>query len=97
MASSSCPACRSKISLIQVLRAPTPLHLKCGNCQTRLRAHPALEWSALGVAVVGGIAIGHIAVSSGLRAALPVFGGVAAFELAAAIAVAKLSNLEPRP
>ncbi|MCP5102344.1 MAG: hypothetical protein GY950_03145 [bacterium] len=32
-----CPKCQTQISLLQWLKAPTPWHLTCGNCDAKLK------------------------------------------------------------
>jgi hypothetical protein len=96
MPSPACPACRTNLTFFQVLRAPTPFHLRCGGCRARLSTHPALEWSAMLVAVVGGIYGGYLVATRGLPASYPVFGTVLALELAAALAMATVGKVEVR-
>ena len=33
----SCPSCQTTLSFWAFLKAPTPFHLRCGNCNQRLR------------------------------------------------------------
>jgi hypothetical protein len=34
-----CPKCENSMSLFTFAQAPTPWHLKCGSCKTKLRPH----------------------------------------------------------
>ena len=76
-----CPSCDNALSFWNVAKAPTPFHLKCDHCRTKLR-FAGLSWPVLAAALLFGVAIG---VATHRLAALPaliaVIVAVAAFEI----------------
>lgn len=97
-----CPLCSKPISLWQVVKAPTPLHLRCPHCLRPLRAKNLTL-----LMVVGGIALGvllgqKLLEEARLEGGLPVRGlilGVAivvVFDLLASLAIVKVGKLSPR-
>jgi hypothetical protein len=58
-----CPACRGALSLWTGLKAPTPFHLRCSHCKTKLRIEIKGFWLLLIfiVVLVVGLAIAWFA------------------------------------
>jgi hypothetical protein len=97
-----CPLCSKPISLWQVMKAPTPLHLRCPHCLRPLRAKNLTL-----LMVVGGIALGVLLgqrlleearVQNGLpvRGLLVAIGIVLVFDLLASLAIVKVGKLSAR-
>jgi hypothetical protein len=93
-----CPSCSATISLTRVLRAPTPLHLSCVSCGTRLRVRGgAVMPAVLGLAVIAGLGSAALFRTDGVRSVLlPVIAGVLVVELVACLLVLNRGTLEPR-
>lgn len=55
----TCPACEQPVSLWRIMSAPTPVHLYCPSCKTRIRPK---GWTIPSIifAVVMGLVIGFI-------------------------------------
>jgi hypothetical protein len=95
--STTCPACRSSIDLLNVMRAPSPRHLACGACRAKLQvAGPANAIViVLGAATVAAILalIFRFGVWTGV---LPGIGALLVFEAVASLVVVNLGRLERR-
>ena len=50
----TCPTCQKKMDFMAFLKSPTPWHLKCGHCQTKLRLKK-YELEAFLIAVTVGV------------------------------------------
>ena len=76
-----CPSCDKALSFWNVAKAPTPFHLKCDHCGTKLSFH-GLSWLVFVVAMLFGLVLG---VATHRLAALPALVGiivaVAVFEI----------------
>ena len=55
----ACPECKTEMSFFQFMKAPTPFHLTCSSCNTKLKLdnYPGL---ILGIAILVGITTGVI-------------------------------------
>ena len=97
MSRPQCPVCRARLSALSILRAPTPLHLRCGECRTPLRVRGPIEPVALAVGVAMGAVIGVRVVWYGLIAEAPlVLGMLLGYELLAAVWILTFGELERR-
>jgi hypothetical protein len=67
-----CPSCDKALSFWNVAKAPTPFHLKCDHCRTKLSFH-GLSWPVLVAAILFGLVLG---VATHRLAALPALVGV---------------------
>lgn len=52
-----CPACRQPISLWQIMKAPTPFHMSCSNCKSKVRVKD-WTWPGLGISCMLGAFLG---------------------------------------
>jgi hypothetical protein len=98
----ACPLCSKPISLWRVLKAPTPLHLRCPHCLRPLRAKNLTL-----LMVIGGLALGlllgeKLLEQARLEGGLPVRGLllglviVVGFDLLASLAIINVGKLAPR-
>ena len=100
--SAPCPVCSQPLSVWSVMRAPTPLNLRCGHCLRPLRARN-LTLPLVLAGLVFGVLLGKRLIDEArLVGGLPVRGlllGLAlvvAFDLLASLAIVNLGRLTPR-
>jgi hypothetical protein len=98
----ACPQCSKPISLWQVVKAPTPLHVRCPHCLRPLRAKNLTL-----LIVVAGLALGvllgqKLLEQARIEGGLPVRGLLLAlvivvgFDLLASFAIVNVGKLAPR-
>jgi hypothetical protein len=98
----ACPLCSKRIALWQVVKAPTPLHLRCPHCLRPLRAKNLTL-----LMVVAGLALGlllgeKLLEQARLENGLPVRGLllglviVLGFDVLASLAIVNVGKLAPR-
>ena len=56
----TCPVCQNRISFLNFAKAPTPFHLKCKQCKSKLRLKK-YRGLLLGVGLTIGLSIGILA------------------------------------
>ena len=79
----SCPACEKPLSLWNVAKAPTPFHLKCDHCRTKLGFERHVGWITFAIALVFGMVVGFAAADFGIDAVIiALILGVVVFEVA---------------
>jgi len=99
--STVCPACSQPVTIWRVMSAPTPWHLRCGNCHVRLRA-PGLTVPALVAEVVIGVPLGVFArqmLAAGERreGILSIIAAVAILELVISLVLVNRVKLQAKP
>jgi hypothetical protein len=95
--SAECPSCKAKITIVRVMMASTPVHLKCGKCASKLRVRGPV---GIGVSVVGlalaGVLVYFILQKGGREVLVPALIGLFVYELIASILVIGWGRIEPR-
>jgi hypothetical protein len=92
-----CPGCRAPLSVLSIVSAATPYHLKCGTCKLALRVRGGIEPIALVVACGVGIVIGVRTVWNGIVAEAPLaIGLLVGWELVAIVSILTFGKLERR-
>jgi hypothetical protein len=54
-----CPNCSQEISFFAFARAPTPWHMKCDKCETKLKQE-SYKWTLMLIAVCFGMVLGGV-------------------------------------
>ncbi len=55
-----CPNCQEGIGFWSMAKSPTPYHMKCDRCGTRLKVQK-YAWLVTGIALLAGLTIGVLA------------------------------------
>lgn len=55
-----CPNCNKGIGFWNMAKSPTPFHMKCDQCGTKLKVKK-FAWLVTGIALVAGLSIGILA------------------------------------
>ena len=75
-----CPTCKEKVKLIDIIKAPTPFHIRCSNCKAIIKLKHPFVYTV--IAIIYGIilawviilAYGNNSVSLPLAILLTLFG-----------------------
>ena len=92
-----CPGCRAPLSVVSIVSAATPYHLKCGACKLPLRVRGWTEPVALAVTVGVGVVLGLWLFWNGIAAHAPhAIGILLAGELLSIVWILTFGKLERR-
>ena len=72
----NCPACEQPVSVWRIMSAPTPLHLSCSSCKTKVRPRGWIVPTLI-FALVVGIALGLSLTQLYRDDHLPLIGAIA--------------------